>query len=86
MNSFELEIVSEILKGKELQPKYKFDINKIQYNNYYHSVDFWKTKFPKGYDKLIGFDKIIEHYAHKAKTENKTPLDEMIKLSEIILE
>jgi len=53
------------------------DMNKIQYNNYYQSYEFFQSKFPKGYDNIIGFSNVIENMAIK----NINPLDEINYLS-----
>jgi len=57
------------------------DVNKIQYNNYYQSYEFFESKFPKGYDNIIGFSDIIENMATNAKLKNLNPLDEINYLS-----
>ena len=57
------------------------DMNKIQYNNYYQSYEFFESKFPKGYDNIIGFSDIIENMATNAKLKNLNPLDEINYLS-----
>jgi len=53
------------------------DMNKIQYNNYYQSYEFFESKFPKGYDNIIGFSDVIENMATNAKLKNLNPLDEI---------
>ena len=53
------------------------DMNKIQYNNYYQSYEFFQSKFPKGYDNIIGFSDVIENMAANAKLKNLNPLDEI---------
>ena len=57
------------------------DMNKIQYNNYYQSYEFFESKFPKGYDNIIGFSDVIENMATNAKLKNLNPLDEINYLS-----
>ena len=57
------------------------DMNKIQYNNYYQSYEFFQSKFPKGYDNIIGFSDVIENMATNAKLKNLYPLDEINYLS-----
>ena len=56
------------------------DISKIRYNNYYQSYEFFESKFPKGYDNIIGFSDVIENMATNAKLKNINPLDEIINL------
>ena len=64
-------------------PEYNMsiDMNKIQYNNYYQSYEFFESKFPKGYDNIIGFSDVIENMATNAKPQNMNPLDEINYLS-----
>ena len=64
-------------------PEYNMsiDINKIQYNNYYQSYEFFESKFPKGYNNIIGFSDVIENMATNAKLKNINPLDEINNLS-----
>jgi len=64
-------------------PEYNMsiDMNKIQYNNYYQSYEFFESKFPKGYDNIIGFSDVIESMATNAKLKNINPLDEINYLS-----
>ena len=64
-------------------PEYNMsiDMNKIQYNNYYQSYEFFESKFPKGYDNIIGFSDVIENMATNAKLKNINPLDEINYLS-----
>ena len=56
------------------------DMNKIQYNNYYQSYEFFESKFPKGYNNIIGFSDVIENMAANAKLKNLNPLDEINNL------
>jgi hypothetical protein len=74
----------KILEGKDIKPRIKYDPEKLRYNEYYQSVDFWKKKFPKGYDQIPGFDKIIERNADYARLRNLTPEKEMTERSKII--
>jgi hypothetical protein len=64
-------------------PEYNMsiDMNKIQYNNYYQSYEFFESKFPEGYDNIIGFSDVIENMATNAKLKNINPLDEINYLS-----
>jgi len=60
-------------------PEYNMsiDMNKIQYNNYYQSYEFFERKFPRGYNNIIGFTDVIENMAANAKLKNLNPLDEI---------
>ena len=64
-------------------PEYNMsiDMNKIQYNYYYQLYEFFESKFPKGYDNIIGFSDVIENMAINAKLKNLNPLDENNYLS-----
>ena len=63
-------------------PEYNMliDMNKIQYNNYYQSYEFFESKFAKGYNNIIGFSDVIENMATNAKLKNINPLDEINNL------
>ena len=63
-------------------PEYNMsiDMNKIQYNNYYQSYEFFESKFPKGYNNIIGFSDIIEDMSKNAKLKTINPLDEINNL------
>jgi hypothetical protein len=37
-----------------------FDWEKVKYNTFYKSYEFAEKKFPKGYENIPGFDKVIE--------------------------
>ena len=51
----------------------EFDIYKVAYNLRYKTTEYWKSKFPNGYQNIPGFDKIIEKIAEEALT----PLEEI---------
>ena len=53
------------------------DYSKLQYNNRYHSFDYYASKFPKGFSEDPLFIPIIEHIAEQAKIKNISPLDEL---------
>jgi hypothetical protein len=63
-----------------IKREYEFDINKIKYNAFYRSYEFYQSKFPKGHESIPGFDKIIENIVHTAEEKNKTPLQELDEL------
>jgi hypothetical protein len=58
------------LKPKEFDLK---DLAELQYNAFYRSYEFFEKKFPKGYESIPGFDKVIQSMADNALT----PLQEM---------
>ena len=60
------------------------DIQKLQYNAFYRSYDFYLNKFPKGMENLPGFGKVIEHIQEK-NTDN-SPLKEIEIKSTVILD
>ena len=53
------------------------DPQKITYNDYYQSYDFYETKFDADYSSIPGFDKVIQTIADNAKRTNNTPLKEI---------
>lgn len=63
-----------------IEREFVLDLNKIKYNAFYRSYEFYENKFPKGYKNIIGFDKIIDSIVCKAKETKKTPLDELDEL------
>ena len=56
-----------------MQPIINYDVDKIQYNSYYKSFEFFESKFPSGFDSMPGYYRIINEIRYNAKT----PLDEM---------
>jgi DNA replicative helicase MCM subunit Mcm2 (Cdc46/Mcm family) len=69
-----------------IKREYTIDLNKIKYNAFYRSYEFYENKFPKGYNSIPGFDKIIDSIAVKAIEKNKSPLDELEELEREIKE
>jgi hypothetical protein len=57
----------------QLEEKNNIDFNKMWYNDYYQSIDYISRQYPKGWDSLIGFDKVLESIAKEAPL----PLEEM---------
>jgi hypothetical protein len=57
-----------------LKVKSVVDWDKLQYNSTYNSPEYFRNKFPEGFDYLPGFENIIERMASNAKT----PYEEMI--------
>jgi hypothetical protein len=55
------------------------DINKVSYNSYYNSFDFYSKKFPIGWDSIPGFGLVIQEMANKSLS----PLEEMIERNNI---
>jgi hypothetical protein len=52
-----------------------------KYNKYYNSYDFWKTKFPKGYDRIPEMNLVIKKI--KENNINNSPLKEIEERSKI---
>lgn len=52
------------------------DWNKLTYNETYKSFDYFRDKFPPGFEYLQGFDMIIQSMADKAKS----PYEEMMEI------
>jgi len=65
-----------------LQPK-PFDIAELKYNAFYRSYEFVESKFPKGYESIPGFDKVIQSIADKFEENNITPLSEILEKSSL---
>ena len=55
----------------------QIDSNKISYNDYYKSFDFYEGKFKGDYTFIPGFYKIIENMSEVATKNNVTPLKEL---------
>ena len=55
-----------------VHPVEEIDWDKVRYNSFYRSYEFAESKFPKGYDSIRGFDKVIEACIPKV-----SPLEEM---------
>ena len=81
-NSFNNGFIPNYLFYNTFPSEYNMsiDISKIQYNTYYQSYEFFESKFPKGYDNIIGFSDVIENMATNAKLKNINPLDEINNL------
>ena len=52
------------------------DWNKLQYNTTYNSPDYFRSKFPPGFEYLPGFDVIIQNMAKNSKS----PYEEMMEI------
>jgi hypothetical protein len=51
------------------------DVAKLKYNAFYRSYNFYLDKFPKGFDGLLGFEKVIESI--QQQNADNTPLKEI---------
>jgi hypothetical protein len=51
----------------------KIDIEKITYNSYYNSFQFFASKFAIGWQSIPGFDDLIQNIANNSTS----PLEEM---------
>ena len=49
------------------------DWDKVRYNSFYRSSEFFETRFPNGMLQIPGFDKVIDMMIENAKS----PLEEM---------
>jgi hypothetical protein len=56
------------------------DWNKVQYNSFYKSYDYFDGRFKCDYSHIQGFDKVIEEIAKN--NSHKTPLDEILERQE----
>ncbi len=74
----EKEIINDILGIT--RPENEF-YEKLKFNQYYNSLDFWKTKFPKGYDRIPEMNLIIKKI--QEININNSPLKEIEERSKI---
>ncbi len=58
------------------QMKSIVDWNKLEYNTTYKSPEFFRNKFPIGFEYLTGFETLFEKMAEKAKS----PYEEMMEI------
>ena len=65
------------VKINEDKDVHKLDLSKVQYNNLYHSFDFYNSKFPQGYDNIPAFRDVIQSIVEK--NNDNTPLKEYNK-------
>ena len=64
------------------KPIEAIDWNLVKYNTFFKSPEFYENKFPKGFEAIPGFDKIINEMVKNGKS----PLDEMIERQTVIKE
>ena len=57
----------------------EFDITELKYNWFYRDYSYFASKFPPGFEKIPGFDNIIENMIQI--NLNTSPLDEINKIS-----
>lgn len=73
LDELEINVINDLFNlniYKGIDPK------KITYD-YYRTYDFWKDKFPKGWEYIPGFDNIIQSIHQKNIEKNNSPLREM---------
>lgn len=58
----------------------EIDWEKVRYNTFFKSRDFFENKFPEGFESIPGFDNIIDQIVEKNK--DNSPLKEMKERSE----
>jgi uncharacterized membrane protein len=78
ISDLEIDVINELFAVK---PKLGVDPKKITYD-YYRNYEFWRDKFPKGWEYIPGFDKVIESIYEQNK--DNSPLDEIRKRQENI--
>ena len=67
-------------KTNEQRAYEMIDWSQLQYQSHYISQEFYRNKFPKGFDNLPGFELIFEKMV--ANNVDKTPLAEYAKRTE----
>jgi len=81
MSSQDLRRINQSLEKGIVPPEFMFfgnindnvDWEKVRYNTFYKSTDYFLNKFPSGFENLPGAEKIISEMAETVKT----PLEEM---------
>jgi len=81
MTSRDIRRINESLELGILPPEFNFvnsaddnvDWEKVRYNAFYKSADYFLSKFPTGFENLPASESIIESMIFEAKT----PLEEM---------
>jgi hypothetical protein len=63
-----------VVKTNEEKSYAKVDFSLCMYNQLYKSFEFYEEKFPKGYENIPGFVKVIDEIV--VKSENNNPLKE----------
>jgi hypothetical protein len=48
----------------------KLDYSCVMYNQIYKSHEFYESKFPAGFENMIGFDKIIDKIVEQSLDNN----------------
>lgn len=76
-------ILPEELNFSNQKQSFEIDINKIKYNAFYRTYEFYESKFPDGYQSIPGFDKIISSISANAEEMNINPLDELEKIKNV---
>ena len=79
VKSLNIGILPQPLDFTPPRPPLGFDLEKVRYNTYYRSFEFFDNKFPNGMQNLPGYYEIIDHMVDNART----PLEEILFLSNI---
>lgn len=74
LTTIELDVVNEITNMSHMKPL-QYDPEKLQYNQKYKCFEYFANKFPKGWEFIPGFNKVIEQCQMNAS--KITPLQEM---------
>lgn len=74
-------ILPNELNYNNIQNSDGIDVQKIQYNAFYRTYEFYEKKFPPGHEGIPGFNKIIEHI--RDLNINNSPLKEIQERKEI---
>ena len=75
LNDLEINVINDLLNPNRKQG---IDPKKITYD-YYRSYEFWRNKFPKGWEFIPGFEDIIQTIHQDNIDSNNSPLKEMDK-------
>jgi hypothetical protein len=80
-------VIKSLLQGElpdelnfGLKPADSIDWEKVKYNTFYKSPQFFESKFPDCMKSLPAFDKIIETIASNT---TKSPLEEMLEREKV---
>jgi hypothetical protein len=74
----------DLIYPKEKKEEITIDWEKVKYNSFYRSFDYYNARFSCDYSHITGFDKVIQSIADKNK--EKSPLDEILERQKVVEE